>query len=115
MAFLYNIGVGAYHLGVRLAAPFNEKARLLKKGRKEVWEKIRSLQRGKERLVWFHAASLGEFEQGRPVMEKLKQLEPDTKILLTFFLLRVMKSGRIIQGQTISSICRPIPKAMPSG
>ena len=85
MAFLYNIGVGAYHLGVRLAAPFNEKARLLKKGRKEVWEKIRSLQRGKERLVWFHAASLGEFEQGRPVMEKLKQLEPDTKILLTFF------------------------------
>ncbi len=85
MRFLYNLGIRAYSLAIGLAAPFNDKAGLLKKGRKEVWGKIRKIQRGKERLVWFHAASLGEFEQGRPVIEKLKQTEPSTKILLTFF------------------------------
>lgn len=85
MTFLYNIGIGAYSLAIRLAAPFNEKAGLLSKGRKEVWKKIRNIHRGNERLVWFHAASLGEFEQGRPVIEKLRQAEPETKILLTFF------------------------------
>lgn len=85
MTFFYHIGVGAYHLAIHLAAPFHEKARLLSKGRKESWKKIKNLKRGPERLVWFHAASLGEFEQGRPVMERLKEKEPDTKILLTFF------------------------------
>lgn len=85
MEFLYNLGIGAYHFAVRLASPFNEKASLLNKGRKEVWAKLKEIHRGDERLVWFHAASLGEFEQGRPLIEELKQLEPDTKILLTFF------------------------------
>lgn len=85
MTFLYNIGISAYSLAIRLAAPFNEKAGLLSKGRKEVWKKIHNIDRGNERLVWFHAASLGEFEQGRPVIEKLRQAEPETKILLTFF------------------------------
>lgn len=85
MTFLYNIGISAYSLAIRLAAPFNEKAGLLSKGRKEVWKKIHNIHRGNERLVWFHAASLGEFEQGRPVIEKLRQAEPETKILLTFF------------------------------
>ena len=55
------------------------------KGRKNIREKIARIQRKGERLVWFHAASLGEFEQGRPVMEALKAAEPSTKILLTFF------------------------------
>lgn len=85
MTFFYNTGISAYNLAIRLAAPFHEKAKLLNKGRKAVWEKIRTIQRDNRRLVWFHAASLGEFEQGRPVMERLKQTEPDTQILLTFF------------------------------
>lgn len=85
MTFFYNAGIGAYNLAIRLAAPFNEKAGLLRKGRKEARKKLKALRRDAGRLVWFHAASLGEFEQGRPVMEKLRQREPDTKILLTFF------------------------------
>ncbi len=85
MPFFYNIGISAYNLAIQLATPFNEKAKLLHQGRKESWKKIEHVKRGKERLVWFHAASLGEFEQGRPVIEKLKQLEPETKVLLTFF------------------------------
>ena len=85
MAFLYNIGIRAYGLGIKLAAPFNEKASLLSKGRRQTRKQIREFKRGNERLVWFHAASLGEFEQGRLVMERLREKEPNTKILLTFF------------------------------
>ena len=70
MAFLYNIGIRAYGLGIKLAAPFNEKASLLSKGRRQTRKQIKEFKRGKDRLVWFHAASLGEFEQGRPVMER---------------------------------------------
>lgn len=85
MSTLYNIGIIAYVLAIRIAAPFHKKASLWVKGRKNIWNKIEAIDRGNKRLVWFHAASLGEFEQGRPVMEALKQKEPETQILLTFF------------------------------
>lgn len=85
MSIFYNTGIRGYQLAIRLAAPFNEKAALWVKGRKKIREKIAQIQRKGERLVWFHAASLGEFEQGRPVIEALKAAEPSTKILLTFF------------------------------
>lgn len=85
MAFFYNIGIRAYNTAVRLAAPFNEKAALWLKGRKNIRKQIAAIPRGSKRLIWFHAASLGEFEQGRPVMEALKKEQPDTQILLTFF------------------------------
>ncbi len=74
-----------YTAGIHLAALFNAKAKLWVKGRKGLRGKIREIATGKGRLVWFHAASLGEFEQGRPVIEALKQQEPETRILLTFF------------------------------
>lgn len=85
MSIIYNTGIRSYNLAIRLAAPFNEKASLWVKGRKKIREKISRIRHENERLVWFHAASLGEFEQGRPVMEALKLAEPGTKILLTFF------------------------------
>ena len=85
MSIFYNAGIRGYQLAVRLAAPFNEKAALWVKGRKNIRKQIAQIQRKGERLVWFHAASLGEFEQGRPVMEALKAAEPSTRILLTFF------------------------------
>lgn len=85
MVWGYNFSILLYTTAIRLAAPFNKKAALWIKGRKRIREKIKQIPRNKERLVWFHAASLGEFEQGRPVMEALKKAEPDTCILLTFF------------------------------
>lgn len=85
MAFFYNIGIRAYTAAIRLASPFNEKAALWTQGRKGLRNRIKSVSRKEGRLIWFHAASLGEFEQGRPVIEALKQQQPDTKILLTFF------------------------------
>ena len=85
--FLYNLGIHAFKLGLQLASPFNPKAKLWVEGRKN-WEenlksKVASLQL--EQAVWFHCASLGEFEQGRPVIEKLKKEVPQQKVVLTFF------------------------------
>lgn len=81
----YNFGIIAYRGAIGIASLFNEKAALWVKGRKGKWKRMEAAGREKGRLVWFHASSLGEFEQGRPVIEKLKEREPYTKILLTFF------------------------------
>jgi 3-deoxy-D-manno-octulosonic-acid transferase len=68
-----------------LASLFNRKARLWIKGRKGIFDKIKELVRDKKNLFWFHASSLGEFEQGRPLIEALKNKNKSIKILLTFF------------------------------
>jgi 3-deoxy-D-manno-octulosonic-acid transferase len=68
-----------------LISPFHGKAAAWVRGRHGLWERIEGIERGEGRLVWFHAASLGEFEQGRPVMEMLRAREPRTRIVLTFF------------------------------
>lgn len=87
MHSLYNIGIFLYSFGVKLAAFFgNEKAQLWVNGRKGWREKLqqwRMQHTGK--VVWVHAASLGEFEQGRPVIEAIKQSHPEVKVILTFF------------------------------
>ena len=83
MKVLYNLGIRLYGVAIRVASLFNEKATLWVKGRRGQWQ--RPCPGGEGRLVWFHAASLGEFEQGRPVMERLRREEPGTRILLTFF------------------------------
>lgn len=70
---------------VRVAALFNKKARRLSCGEKQALGNIASRIESGERYIWFHAASVGEFEQGRPIMEKIKQEHPQCKIILTFF------------------------------
>ncbi|WP_207435622.1 3-deoxy-D-manno-octulosonic acid transferase [Sabulibacter ruber] len=83
---LYEVGVRAYGLGVRLAAPFLPKAAQWVNGRKEVFEEIgRKMEGNTAPVAWFHCASLGEFEQGRPLIEAFKQRFPAYKILVTFF------------------------------
>ena len=86
MGLLYNLGVGIYEVGIRLAAHKNPKARLWCEGRKGIFDNIERRMAGvKGRIVWLHAASLGEFEQGRPVIERIKELMPDAVVVLTFF------------------------------
>lgn len=81
MGFLTSMYFG----GVRLAALFNRKARMLSCGEKQALDHIASRIENGERYIWFHVASVGEFEQGRPIMEKIKQEHPQCKIILTFF------------------------------
>lgn len=63
---------------------FNKKIKLFYQGRKETFSKLESISKT-DKVVWFHAASLGEFEQGRPIIEELKELYSDYKIVVTFF------------------------------
>lgn len=86
MKLLYDIGLRAYAAGLALVAPFNQKAKLMRQGRVRQFEKLREAMQGNHApVVWFHCASLGEFEQGRPVIEAFREAFPEYKILLTFF------------------------------
>ncbi|MCQ2975332.1 MAG: 3-deoxy-D-manno-octulosonic acid transferase [Bacteroidales bacterium] len=69
----------------KVISPFNEKAKLYSQGRKNLFEELSKHINPNDKNVWFHVSSLGEFEQGRPVIEKFKQQYPDYKIVLTFF------------------------------
>ncbi|HET9744934.1 MAG TPA: glycosyltransferase N-terminal domain-containing protein [Chitinophagaceae bacterium] len=85
-AFFYNTLLLLYKSGIRVAALWNSKARQWVKGRKDIFEQIDGhLTSIDQPITWVHCSSLGEFEQGRPVIEKLRSLDPDCKILLTFF------------------------------
>ena len=75
----YKISVRSYYLAVLLASPFQYKARLWIQGRKN--QNIRNHSNS----IWFHCASLGEFEQAKPVIERIKQRNPDLSIVITFF------------------------------
>lgn len=81
---LYIVALWLYSGALAVASLFNKKARLLLCGRRETWRKLRRYVND-ERCVWIHAASLGEFEQGRPIIEALKAKYPDKKIVLTFY------------------------------
>jgi len=82
---LYTAGIALYRFGVRVAGLRNRKARKLDLGQKRIWNKLETDLKPGDKVVWVHAASLGEFEQGRPLMEKIRANHPEYKILLTFF------------------------------
>jgi 3-deoxy-D-manno-octulosonic-acid transferase len=75
-----------YRTAIRIASLWNNKAKLWLNGRKNILDRLRAeLQSQDSKIIWFHCSSLGEFEQGRPVIEKLKSQNPGLKFLLTFF------------------------------
>ncbi len=82
---MYNLIIYLYLLGVAVASRFNEKVRKMWRGERDAFRVLREKVEPGARYVWFHAASLGEFEQGRPLMEQLRRDRPEMKILLTFF------------------------------
>lgn len=84
-AILYQMGIHLYGFAMLVIAPFYRKARLMRDGQRKSWDIIREKAKANKSYIWFHAASLGEFEQGRPVMERIKREHPGQMILLTFF------------------------------
>lgn len=84
MCLIYNLGILLYGWVLRLAAPFNHRAALLLQGRRRVWGDLAAFSGG-DKVAWVHCASLGEFEQGRPLIEALRKQRPDHKVVLTFF------------------------------
>jgi len=83
---LYNFFLQCYHLGIRLTAFFKPKARLWIDGRKGYFEQLeKAFADNSSPVMWMHCASLGEFEQGRPILEAFRTEHPNYRVLLTFF------------------------------
>ena len=85
MKTIYNISIWIYVIALNLAALFNSKARLAIKGRNKIFRQLKIEIADSKNIVWFHCASLGEFEQGRTIIEEYKLKHPTHKILITFF------------------------------
>ena len=85
MHFIYLLSLHAYGLLIKLGALFHPKAKAWVEGRKNWRQKLGAWQRGEGKLLWMHCASLGEFEQGRPVLEAIRREMPDIRLVLTFF------------------------------
>ena len=105
---IYSIALYLYALAVVLVSPFRKKAWLMVKGQWNTFRILRKNIRREEMYVWFHAASCGEFEQGRPLMERLRRAS-GVQDIVTFSLLRVMKCARITRGRTWYAISRSTP------
>lgn len=78
------MGIALFDLAVCLAAPFSKRAALLVKGRKTVWDTLGGVSLEGD-VIWVHCASLGEFEQGRPLIEAIRKKNPSYKIVLSFY------------------------------
>ena len=85
MTGIYLLGIHLYYFVVLIASLFNRKAKLWIRGRKKLLKSIESRVSRESKTAWFHCASLGEFEQGRPLIEAFKEKYRDYKILLTFY------------------------------
>lgn len=85
MYFVYNILVLIAGFFLKIMAIFNTKIKLFVEGRSSTFSKLKRVISSSDEVIWFHCASLGEFEQGRPIIEKLKEENPTNKIVLTFF------------------------------
>jgi 3-deoxy-D-manno-octulosonic-acid transferase len=85
MRLIYNAGIFFYSVIAWIIAPFNQKAHAWVDGRKNWFDSLKQKVIPGEKYIWIHCASLGEFEQGRPVIESLKKDRPTYRILLTFF------------------------------
>ncbi len=82
---LYNIFLGIFRVSAFVASFFSRKARLWLKGRENLLSKLEHMVRPGDEVIWMHCASLGEFEQGRPLLESLRKKYPRYRILLSFF------------------------------
>jgi 3-deoxy-D-manno-octulosonic-acid transferase len=83
---VYDVIIFIYHTLIKISAPFNPKAKKWVEGRKNVYQNLQSnFNYPVSKKIWFHCASLGEFEQGRPLIEQAKKENPNVKILLTFY------------------------------
>jgi 3-deoxy-D-manno-octulosonic-acid transferase len=85
MPLLYNLGLGLYRAGIQVAQPISAKARAWVQGRRGSWQRLEAKRERLNGCLWMHCASVGEFEQGLPVLEAIKRERPGMPVLITFF------------------------------
>jgi len=106
MRWLYSLMIRSYAVAIALAAPFYVKAKLWCSGRKMIWQDLEMQCVGKQKIIWIHCASLGEYEQGKPLMQKIKESCRDCTILLTFF----SPSGHeVVKSNSVADIISYLP------
>ena len=103
---IYNVVIYLVLWGIAIASLFDHKVRKMWRGEREAFRLLKQKVDPTAQYVWFHAASLGEFEQGRPLMERIRRDFPQYKILLTFSSHRAMRCARTTREPTLSVICR---------
>lgn len=110
MLLFYSITTKLYFFAIRVASLFNKKASLLVRGQKNWRQNLSAQIKDGTSYIWFHCASLGEFEQGRPLIEKFKNdpLTKDIKIVLSFLALPDMKLEKTIKVQISYATCLSI-------
>ena len=84
MRVIYNTGIAIYIFALHIVALFNRKVKTMLQGEARCFDTLKTIN-PEDQVVWFHCASLGEFEQGRPLIEALKAGNPNYKILLSFY------------------------------
>ena len=111
MRFFYTLSVELYVLAVRIASLWNAKAKDWVSGRRDLWKTLDSFDRKQGDLHWFHCASLGEFEQARPLIEELKKEE--CQIVVTFFSQLILEptcsSSKYIHQRRLSMLSFLVP------
>ncbi len=85
MKYLYNFTISLVGIILKILAVFDKKLALFVDGRRHTFSKLQSQIQSNDKVIWIHCASLGEFEQGRPIIEKLRKSNPSHKIVLSFF------------------------------
>ncbi|MDR2868363.1 MAG: 3-deoxy-D-manno-octulosonic acid transferase [Bacteroidales bacterium] len=85
MRLLYTFALKCYALGIALWSCFHKKARLWHQGQQQVWKTLNPQLFENKEIIWFHCASLGEYEQGKPLMQRIKKEHPNAYLMLTFF------------------------------
>lgn len=83
--FFYNIFLLFFKIGIRIASLFNAKAKNWVRGRENIFQRLENTIASNDKIIWIHCASLGEFEQGRPIIEAIRAKNTSYRILLTFF------------------------------
>ena len=105
MPLLYNFAIFFYYQVIRIASLSNPKAKLWVNGRKDIFKRIKTAVSRKDKIAWFHCASLGEFEQGRPIIELSVNNFPVIKFCLPFSPLPATRSEKTMQEPILSFIC----------
>ncbi len=83
--WVYSLMIHIGNLYISIGSLFSKKLQLLNKGRASTWQKLKDTSHLTGKRIWMHCASLGEFEQGRPLIEKIKKEQPDIAVYLSFF------------------------------
>ena len=103
--WFYNFGLILYVWAIRLVAPRHPKARLWIEGRKDLFRRMREAIAPTDRIIWIHVASLGEFEQGRPIIEQLRKTHPEYKAGYGLYELRHDARGDSGRGVLSNVLC----------